>query len=161
MTWQTRTTVCGPAAVASAKLQDASRSIIFGTVLVGACGSLFAVAYLLGTAKNQAGSGAYRWSTRCSRFYSTRWYLRSPSIWRLGSCPRRRLRNRPRTRRRPRPRNGWHVDEAYLLLSRRWAMARGLNATPIEDEDDDEYEDEEGASVTLKKICLDQVPKPD
>jgi uncharacterized membrane protein len=42
--------------VASAKLQDTSRSIIFGTVLVGACGSLFAVAYLLGTAKSVPGT---------------------------------------------------------------------------------------------------------
>ena len=43
-------------AVVSAKLQDASRSIIFGIVLVGACGSLFAVAYLLGTAKSTPGT---------------------------------------------------------------------------------------------------------
>jgi uncharacterized membrane protein len=43
-------------AVASAKLQDTSRSFIFTTVLLGACGSLFAVAYLLGTAKNAAGT---------------------------------------------------------------------------------------------------------
>jgi uncharacterized membrane protein len=43
-------------AVASAKLQDTSRSIIFTTVLLGACGSLFAVAYLLGTAKSVPGT---------------------------------------------------------------------------------------------------------
>ena len=42
--------------VASAKLQDTSRSIIFSTVLLGACGSLCAVAYLLGTAKNVPGT---------------------------------------------------------------------------------------------------------
>jgi uncharacterized membrane protein len=42
--------------VANAKLQDTSRSIIFGIVLLGACGSLFAVAYLLGTAKNVPGT---------------------------------------------------------------------------------------------------------
>ena len=43
-------------AVAGAKLQDTSRSIIFTTVLLGACGSLFAVAYLLGTAKSVPGT---------------------------------------------------------------------------------------------------------
>ncbi|MGA7128193.1 MAG: DUF1345 domain-containing protein [Chthoniobacterales bacterium] len=43
-------------AVANAKLQDTSRSIIFGIVLLGACGSLFAVAYLLGTAKSVPGT---------------------------------------------------------------------------------------------------------
>jgi uncharacterized membrane protein len=43
-------------AVANAKLQDTSRSIIFTTVLLGACGSLFAVAYLLGTAKSVPGT---------------------------------------------------------------------------------------------------------
>jgi uncharacterized membrane protein len=43
-------------AVTNAKLQDTSRSIIFGIVLLGACGSLFAVAYLLGTAKNAPGT---------------------------------------------------------------------------------------------------------
>jgi uncharacterized membrane protein len=42
--------------VANAKLQDTSRSIIFGIVLLGACGSLFAVAYLLGTAKSVPGT---------------------------------------------------------------------------------------------------------
>jgi uncharacterized membrane protein len=42
--------------IASAKLQDASRSIIFGIVLLGACGSLFAVAYLLSTAKSVPGT---------------------------------------------------------------------------------------------------------
>lgn len=43
-------------AVASAKLQDTNRSIIFAIVLVAACGSLFAVAYLLSTAKNVPGT---------------------------------------------------------------------------------------------------------
>ena len=43
-------------AITSAKLQDTSRTIIFITVLIGACGSLFAVAYLLRTAKGAAGS---------------------------------------------------------------------------------------------------------
>ncbi len=45
-------------AIATAKLQDTSRSIIFGTVLLGACGSLFAVAYLLSTAKAVPGTRA-------------------------------------------------------------------------------------------------------
>ena len=43
-------------AISSAKLQDTGRSIIFATVLLGACGSLFAVAYLLTTAKNVPGT---------------------------------------------------------------------------------------------------------
>jgi uncharacterized membrane protein len=43
-------------AITSAKAQDASRTIIFITVLIGACGSLFAVAYLLRTAKGATGS---------------------------------------------------------------------------------------------------------
>jgi uncharacterized membrane protein len=43
-------------AVLTAKLQDASRTVIFSLVLVGACASLFAVAFLLGTAKGTSGA---------------------------------------------------------------------------------------------------------
>jgi uncharacterized membrane protein len=43
-------------AVLTAKLQDASRTVIFSLVLVGACASLFAVAFLLGTAKGTTGA---------------------------------------------------------------------------------------------------------
>src|SRR5258708_13836932 len=39
-------------AIASAKLQDTRRSIIFVTVLLGACGSLFVVSDLLSTPRN-------------------------------------------------------------------------------------------------------------
>src|SRR5260370_32346530 len=45
-------------AIASAKLQHTNRSIIFGTVLLGSCGSLFSAAYLLSTAMNGAGTRA-------------------------------------------------------------------------------------------------------
>jgi uncharacterized membrane protein len=43
-------------AVLTAKLQDTGRTAIFVLVLVGACASLFAVAFLLGTAKGTGGS---------------------------------------------------------------------------------------------------------
>jgi len=43
-------------AVLTAKLQDTGRTIIFGLVLIGACASLFAVAFLLGTAKGTSGA---------------------------------------------------------------------------------------------------------
>jgi uncharacterized membrane protein len=43
-------------AVLEAKLQDTGRTIIFCLVLFGACASLFAVAFLLGTAKGTAGA---------------------------------------------------------------------------------------------------------
>jgi uncharacterized membrane protein len=42
--------------VLTAKLQDTGRTIIFGLVLIGACASLFAVAFLLGTAKGTSGA---------------------------------------------------------------------------------------------------------
>ena len=43
-------------AVLTAKLQDTGRTVIFSLVLAGACASLFAVAFLLGTAKGTAGT---------------------------------------------------------------------------------------------------------
>jgi uncharacterized membrane protein len=43
-------------AVLTAKLQDTGRTVIFSLVLVGACASLFAVAFLLGTAKGTGGA---------------------------------------------------------------------------------------------------------
>jgi uncharacterized membrane protein len=43
-------------AVLTAKLQDTGRAVILSLVLVGACASLFAVAFLLGTAKGTAGT---------------------------------------------------------------------------------------------------------
>ena len=43
-------------AVLTAKLQDTGRAIIFSLVLIGACASLFAVAFLLGTAKGTSGA---------------------------------------------------------------------------------------------------------
>jgi uncharacterized membrane protein len=43
-------------AVLEAKLQDTGRTVIFCLVLFGACASLFAVAFLLGTAKGTAGA---------------------------------------------------------------------------------------------------------
>jgi uncharacterized membrane protein len=43
-------------AVLTAKLQDTGRTIIFSLVLIGACASLFAVAFLLGTAKGTSGA---------------------------------------------------------------------------------------------------------
>jgi uncharacterized membrane protein len=42
-------------AVLTAKLQDTGRTLIFSLVLIGACASLFAVAFLLGTAKGTSG----------------------------------------------------------------------------------------------------------
>jgi Predicted membrane protein len=43
-------------AVLEAKLQDTGRTVIFCLVLFGACASLFAVAFLLGTAKGTGGA---------------------------------------------------------------------------------------------------------
>jgi uncharacterized membrane protein len=43
-------------AVLTAKLQDTGRTTIFSLVLIGACASLFAVAFLLGTAKGTSGA---------------------------------------------------------------------------------------------------------
>jgi uncharacterized membrane protein len=43
-------------AVLTAKLQDTGRTILFSLVLIGACASLFAVAFLLGTAKGAGGA---------------------------------------------------------------------------------------------------------
>jgi uncharacterized membrane protein len=43
-------------AVLNAKLQDTGRTAIFSLVVVGACASLFAVAFLLGTAKGTGGT---------------------------------------------------------------------------------------------------------
>ncbi len=46
-------------AVLTAKLQDTGRAIIFSLVIIGACASLFAVAFLLGTAKGTSGTMHY------------------------------------------------------------------------------------------------------
>lgn len=62
-------------AIASAKLQDTSRSIIFGTVLLGACGSLFAVAYLLSTAKNVPGTRAVQHVALAAITVVCSWFL--------------------------------------------------------------------------------------
>jgi uncharacterized membrane protein len=43
-------------AVLTARLQDTGRTLIFSLVLIGACASLFAVAFLLGTAKGTSGA---------------------------------------------------------------------------------------------------------
>jgi uncharacterized membrane protein len=56
LTWVRIVFADAKCAVLTAKLQDTGRTVIFSLVLVGACASLFAVAFLLGTAKGTGGA---------------------------------------------------------------------------------------------------------